>query len=106
MFDFKSFEDILRTSDPNNLHDWPLKKDLEINKEYFIVTPPLYDKLKNKYGVNDNDLFVLRKKKEKSDMIKFEENYQIYYEKVSLAIMIPLVIEDEKVPNCLHIYDL
>ena len=39
-------------------------------------------------------------------MIKFEENYQLYYEKVSLAIMIPLVIEDEKVPNYLHIYDL
>jgi hypothetical protein len=48
----------------------------------------------------------LRKKKEKSDTIKLEENYQIYYEKVSFAIIIPLVIEDEKVPDCLHIYDL
>ena len=46
---------MLRTSDPSNLSDWPLKKDLEINKEYFIVTPPLFEKLKNKYGVNNND---------------------------------------------------
>ena len=46
-FDIKVF-------DKDNLHDWPLNKDLEINKGYFIVTPPLFEKLKNKYGFSDN----------------------------------------------------
>jgi len=32
-----------------------LKKDLEINKEYFLVTPPLFEKLKNKYGDKNNN---------------------------------------------------